>query len=100
MHGYVARGAISFPQTIALASTWDPALVTRVFSVAAREARARGTMLVLAPVLDVAKDPRWGRIEETYGEDPYLVSQIGLAAIDGLQGPTLPLPPDKVLVTL
>jgi beta-glucosidase len=100
LHGYVARGATSFPQAIALASTWDPALVTRVFSVAAREARARGATLVLAPVVDVAKDPRWGRIEETYGEDPYLVSQIGLAAMDGFQGPTLPLPPDKVLVTL
>jgi beta-glucosidase len=100
LHGYVARGATSFPQAIGLASTWDPELVTRVFSVAAREARARGATLVLAPVVDVAKDPRWGRIEETYGEDPYLVSQTGLAAIRGFQGSTLPLPPDKVFVTL
>ena len=100
LHGYVARGATSFPQAIALASTWDPDVVTKVFSVAAREARARGATLVLAPVVDVARDPRWGRIEETYGEDPYLVSQIGLAAIRGFQGPTLPLPPDKVFVTL
>ena len=100
LHGYVARGATSFPQAIALASTWDPDLVTRVFSVAAREARARGATLVLAPVVDVARDPRWGRIEETYGEDPYLVTQIGLAAIRGFQGPKLPLPPDKVFVTL
>ena len=100
LHGYVARGATSFPQAIALASSWDPELVTRVFSVAAREARARGATLVLAPVVDVAKDPRWGRIEETYGEDPYLTGQIGLAAIRGFQGPTLPLPSDKVLVTL
>jgi len=100
LHGYVARGATSFPQAIGLASTWDPELVTRVFSVAAREMRARGAFLALAPVVDVAKDPRWGRIEETYGEDPYLVSQIGLAAVLGFQGPTLPLGPDKVLVTL
>jgi beta-glucosidase len=100
LHGYVARGATSFPQAIALASTWDPDLVTRVFSIAAREMRARGAFLALAPVVDVAKDPRWGRIEETYGEDPYLVGEIGLAAIRGFQGPTLPLPPDKVLVTL
>jgi beta-glucosidase len=100
LHGYVARGATSFPQAIALASTWDPDLVTRVFSVAAREMRARGAFLALAPVVDVAKDPRWGRIEETYGEDPYLVGEIGLAAIRGFQGPTLPLAPDKVLVTL
>jgi beta-glucosidase len=100
LHGYVARGATSFPQAIGLASTWDPDLVTRIFSVAAREMRARGAFLALAPVVDVAKDPRWGRIEETYGEDPYLVSQIGLAAVRGFQGPSLPLPHDKVLVTL
>ncbi len=100
LHGYVARGATSFPQAIALASTWDPDLVTQVFSVAAREMRARGAFLALAPVVDVAKDPRWGRIEETYGEDPYLVGQIGLAALRGFQGPTLPLPSDKVLATL
>ena len=100
LHGYVARGATSFPQAIALASTWDPELVSRVFSVAAREARARGATLVLAPVVDVARDPRWGRIEETYGEDPYLVTQMGLAAVRGFQGPTLPLAPDKVFVTL
>jgi len=100
LHGYVARGATSFPQSIALASTWDPELVTRVFSVAAREMRARGAVLALAPVVDVAKDPRWGRIEETYGEDPYLASQTGLAAIRGFQGPSLPLPPDKIFVTL
>jgi beta-glucosidase len=100
LHGYVARGATSFPQSIALASSWDPALLERVFSVAAREMRARGTTLALAPVVDVARDPRWGRIEETYGEDPYLVSEMGLAAIRGFQGRTLPLRPDKVMVTL
>jgi beta-glucosidase len=100
LHGYVARGATSFPQSIGLASSWDPELVERVFAVAAREMRARGTNLALAPVVDVARDPRWGRIEETYGEDPYLVSEMGLAAIRGFQGRTLPLKADKVLVTL
>jgi beta-glucosidase len=100
LHGYVARGATSFPQAIALASTWDPGLVERVFSVASREMRARGAFLALAPVVDVARDPRWGRIEETYGEDPYLVTQTGLAAIRGFQGTSLPLAPDKVMVTL
>ena len=100
LHGYVARDATSFPQSIALASSWDPALVERVFGVAAREMRARGATLALAPVVDVARDPRWGRIEETYGEDPYLVGEMGLAAIRGFQGRTLPLAADKVMVTL
>lgn len=100
LHGLVAPGATSFPQSIALASTWNPGLLEKVFSVAAAEARARGANLVLAPVVDVARDPRWGRIEETYGEDPYLVSEMGLAAIRGFQGTTLPLARDKVFVTL
>lgn len=100
LHGYVARDATSFPQAIALASTWDPELVERVFTVAAREMRARGAQLALAPVVDVARDPRWGRIEETYGEDPYLVSEMGLAAVRGFQGTTLPLGPEKVFATL
>jgi beta-glucosidase len=100
LHGYVARGATSFPQSIALASSWEPEMVERVFSVAAREMRARGAQLALAPVVDVARDPRWGRIEETYGEDPHLVGEMGLAAIRGFQGTTLPLAPDKVFVTL
>jgi beta-glucosidase len=100
LHGYVARDSTSFPQAIALASTWDPELVERVFAVAAREMRLRGSNIALAPVVDVARDPRWGRIEETYGEDPYLVSEIGLAAIRGFQGRTLPLARDKVFVTL
>lgn len=100
LHGFVARGATSFPQSIALASSWDPAMVERVFSVAAREMRLRGANLALAPVVDIARDPRWGRIEETYGEDPWLVGEMGLAAIRGFQGTTLPLARDKVFVTL
>jgi len=100
LHGLVAPGATSFPQSIGLASTWDPKLLEQIFSVAAREARSRGANLVLAPVVDVARDPRWGRIEETYGEDPYLVGEMGLAAIRGFQGSTLPLAKDKVFVTL
>lgn len=100
LHGYVARDATSFPQAIGLASTWDPALVERVFNVASREMRARGVHLALAPVVDVARDPRWGRIEETYGEDPYLVSEMSLAAIRGFQGTTLPLGPERVFATL
>ncbi|AYV44975.1 beta-glucosidase [Caulobacter flavus] len=100
LHGYVARDATSFPQSIALASTFDPDLVEQVFSVAAKEMRARGSNIALAPVVDVARDPRWGRIEETYGEDPHVCAEMGLAAIRGFQGKTLPLAPDKVFVTL
>jgi beta-glucosidase len=100
LHGYAARDATSFPQAIALASSWDPELLTRVFTVAGREIRARGAQMVLAPVVDVARDPRWGRIEETYGEDPYLVGQLGIAAVRGFQGDSLPLAPGKVFATL
>ncbi|MEN3749823.1 glycoside hydrolase family 3 N-terminal domain-containing protein [Sphingomonas sp. HF-S3] len=100
LHGLVAAEATSFPQSIALASSFNPKIVEKVFGVAARETRARGANLVLAPVVDVSRDPRWGRIEETYGEDPHLVSEMGLAAIRGFQGTTLPLAPDKVFVTL
>lgn len=100
LHGYAARGATSFPQSIALASAWDPGLMREIFSVVAREIRARGPHLVLSPVVDVARDPRWGRIEETYGEDPYLVGELGVAVVEGFQGTTLPLAEDKVFATL
>jgi beta-glucosidase len=99
LHGLVAPKGTNFPIPIALASTWDPALVERVMSIAALEARARGTHEVLSPVLDLARDPRWGRTEETYGEDPYLVSRLGVAAIRGYQGTSRTLGKDKVLAT-
>jgi beta-glucosidase len=86
LHGFVARGATSFPQAIALASTWDVGLVEKVFSTAAQEIRSRGGQQALTPVLGVAREPRWGRTEETYGEDPYLVSRIGVACVRGFQG--------------
>src|SRR5579872_821514 len=100
LHGFVAQGATNFPVPIALGSSWDPSLVERVMSVAAREARARGSQHVLSPVVDLGRDPRWGRFEETYGEDPYLVSRMGVAAVLGYQGHTLPLANDKVFATL
>jgi beta-glucosidase len=99
LHGFMAKGATAFPQAIALASTWDPALVERVFTAAALEARARGANWVLTPVLDVAREPRWGRTEETLGEDPFLVSRLGVAAIRGLQGPGPGIATDHVLAT-
>ncbi|MGE7204109.1 glycoside hydrolase family 3 N-terminal domain-containing protein [Sphingomonas sp. NPDC019816] len=100
LHGYMAPGATSFPQAIALASSFDPALMTRVQSVIGREVRAHGTVLALSPVVDIARDPRWGRIEETFGEDPYLCGEMGVAAVLGLQGPGRELAPGKVLATL
>ena len=86
LHGLEAAGATSFPQAIALASTWNTDLVQRVFTATAAEARARGIGQVLAPVIDVAREPRWGRFEETYGEDPFLVARMGVAAVRGFQG--------------
>ena len=100
LHGYAAVDATCFPQAIALASSFDPDLVSQVFSVAALEMRARGAHLALAPVVDVARDPRWGRIEETYGEDPLLCGVMGKAAVLGFMGAQLPLAPGKVLATL
>ncbi len=100
LHGFMARDATSFPQAIALASSWDPALITRVYTVVAREARARGVQLLLTPVINLGRDPRWGRIEETFGEDPYIAGQMGIAEVRGLQGDTLPLGPDRVFATL
>lgn len=86
LHGYAALDATSFPQAIALASSWDPDLLRDINVVIGREIRARGVHLALSPVVDVARDPRWGRIEETFGEDPYLAGELGVAAVEGLQG--------------
>jgi beta-glucosidase len=86
LHGLMAPGGTSFPQAIALGSTWDTTLVERVFTAAAVEGRSRGTTQVLSPVLDLARDPRWGRTEECYSEDPYLTSRLAMAAVFGFQG--------------
>lgn len=85
LHGHWAIDGTHFPQPIALASSFDPELAEGLFSMTAEEARLRGTHQVLTPVVDVARDPRWGRVEETYGEDPYLVSRMGTAAVRGFQ---------------
>jgi beta-glucosidase len=100
LHGLQGSEATSFPQAIALASTWNPELVERAFALVAGEVRARGAQQVLAPVVDVARDPRWGRFEETFGEDPYLVSRMGLAAVRGFQGGAKIIPADHVIATL
>jgi beta-glucosidase len=84
--GYQARGATIFPQAIGLASTWNPALIKEMTTAIRRQLTAVGARQALAPVLDVAREPRWGRVEETYGEDAYLTASIGKAYIEGLQG--------------
>jgi len=83
--GYCARGATVFPQALALACSWDPDLVREVADKIRRQLLAVGARHSLAPVLDVARDPRWGRLEETYGEDPVLAGTLGVAYVRGLQ---------------
>jgi beta-glucosidase len=99
LHGHVAIKGTSYPAAIGLASSWDPELLHEVFTATAAEARARGAQQCLAPVLDLARDPRWGRTEETYGEDPYLVSRLGVAAITGFQGVGPTIDKQHVLAT-
>lgn len=86
LHGYMARGATVFPQAIALGSTWDPELAERIYTVAALEASSRGVVQVYAPNLDLAREPRFGRTEEMFSEDPYLVAMMGNAEVNGFQG--------------
>jgi beta-glucosidase len=86
LHGHAAVDATSFSQPIGLGATFDPGLVRKLFEMTAEEARVRGTHQALTPVVDVAREPRWGRVEETYGEDPYLVSCMAVAAVQGFQG--------------
>ena len=82
VHGLAREGATMFPQAIALAATWDAPLVERVAAAIARETGSRGIRQVLSPVVNIADDVRWGRVEETYGEDPLLASAMGRAFIE------------------
>lgn len=84
--GFMARKATTFPQIIGMASTWEPGLVQSMMEVTRRQMLAVGVRQGLSPVLDVARDPRWGRVEETFGEDPYLIARMGVAYVKGLQG--------------
>jgi beta-glucosidase len=85
LHGLVRDGAITFPQSIALAATWDTALVHRVAGAIAAECRSRGIRQILSPVVNLATDVRWGRTEETYGEDPLLASRMGVAYVSAFE---------------
>jgi beta-glucosidase len=100
LHGQAAPEGTSFPQPIALGATFNPALVEQLFTMTALEARVRGAHHALTPVVDVAREPRWGRVEETYGEDPYLVSRLGIAAVKGFQGDATFKDKTRVLATL
>ena len=85
LHGVMAAGATCFPQSIGQAASWDVELVERVAGLIGERLRSMGASQALAPVLDITRDPRWGRLEETYGEDPYLVAALGCAYVRGIQ---------------
>ena len=86
LNGFMSKEATIFPQIIGIASTWDTELVERMMGIIRTQTRAVGVHQGLGPVLDVARDPRWGRVEETFGEDPYLIASMGTAYVKGLQG--------------
>jgi beta-glucosidase len=87
LHGF-DTGTV-FPAPINLAATWNPVIAQRTGAAIAAEARSTGVGMILAPVLDLAREPRWGRVEEDFGEDPYLTGQFGLAYVRGMQGESL-----------
>jgi len=100
-HGLMKPEATSFPMAIGLACSWDTNLFEQVYTVVAHEMRSRGGHHVLSPMIDVCRDPRWGRVEETYGEDPYLNGMYAIAAVKGLQGTSSGrVAPDHVAATL
>jgi beta-glucosidase len=96
LHGYESLGSTTFPSPIALAGAWDTAIVHKAGRIIATEVRAHGVDMILGPVLCLPRDPRWGRVEETFGEDPYLAAANGVAMVKGLQGSKLSNP-DAVL---
>ncbi len=85
LHGLIRSEATSFPQAIALAATWDTILMGKVAGAIATETKARGIRHILSPVVNLATDTRWGRVEETYGEDPFLVSAMGVAFVKAFE---------------
>lgn len=100
LHGLAGTNATSFPQPIAMAGSFNPDLIEEVYKISALEARARGGHQALTPVVDIARDPRWGRVEETFGEDPYLVGRMGVSAVKGFQGDSSFSDKTRVLATL
>jgi beta-glucosidase len=88
-HGHMAIGATVYPTSLGQASTWDPGLIREMAASIGQETRAVGGNVCYGPILDIAREPRWSRVEETYGEDPWLVSRMGEAFVLGLQGESL-----------
>ncbi len=91
-HGHMAIGSTVFPTGLGMAATWDPDLMQRVGQVIGKEIRLQGGHISYGPVLDLAREPRWSRVEETLGEDPYLSGVMGAAMVQGLGGGDLSLP--------
>ncbi len=85
LHGIVGQGGTSFPQSIGLASTWDTGLMEEVAAAIGRETRSRGIRQVLSPTINISRDVRWGRVEETYGEDPWLTARMGVAFCSSIE---------------
>jgi len=100
LHGQQARDATSFPVPMGLASSWNENLMKEIYTNIAEEIRARGGQQVLAPVVDVIRDPRWGRTEETMGEDPFLISRLAVAQVKAYQGDSVYLGKNHVAATL
>jgi beta-glucosidase len=99
--GLLADGATQFPQALSMACAFNPALVEEVFAVTAKEARSRGAQACFSPNIDICTDPRWGRSEETWGEDPHVVSVSARAIVNGLQGPRAEyLPSDRIATSV
>jgi len=85
LHGLIGEGATVFPQAIGLAATWDTNLMHQIATAIAHETKSRGIRMVLSPVVNIANDVRWGRVEETYGEDPFLASEMGVAFVSAFE---------------
>lgn len=100
LHGLWARGSTVFPQAIGMSCSWDPQMSEKIFNVIAKEIRTRGSHQANTPMLDVCRDPRWGRIEESYGEDPHLTSRFAAAIVKGLQGTEETINKDHIVATI
>lgn len=100
LHGLAAVDATSYPQPIGLAATFNPSLIEEIYTSVAKDARVRGAHHALTPVVDVNRDPRWGRVEETFGEDPHLIAEMSKAAVMGFQGDRNYITKERIMATL